>query len=104
MGAELLVETLKRLDQLTPIEQDHDRATLAGRLRREDGRLDWSMEAAEIDRRVRGLQPWPGVTLPTKSGPAKILSGHVEGGRYVPDVVQLPGKKPGPAKQVLKDA
>jgi methionyl-tRNA formyltransferase len=104
VGAELLVETLARLDQITPVEQDHARATLASRLRREDGELDWNLEAAEIDRRVRGLQPWPGVTMPTKSGPVKVLSGHVEGGRYVPDMVQLPGKKPAPAKQVLRDA
>jgi hypothetical protein len=34
----------------------------------------------------------------------KVLKGHVEGDRYVPDVVQLPGKKPAPAKQVLGDA
>jgi methionyl-tRNA formyltransferase len=104
IGAELLVETLQRLDQITPLEQDHDQATLAGRLRREDGQLDWNIEAAEMDRRVRGLQPWPGVTLPTKSGPVKVLSGHIEGDRYVPDVVQLPGKKPAPARQVLGDA
>jgi methionyl-tRNA formyltransferase len=103
MGAELLVETLERLEQITPVEQDHARATLAPRLRRDDGELDWNMEAGEIDRRVRGLQPWPGVTMPTKSGPVKVLSGHVDGDRYVPDVVQLPGKKPAPAKQVLKD-
>ena len=103
MGAELLVETLERLDQITPVEQDHDRATLAPRLRREDGELDWNVDPAEIDRRVRGLHPWPGVTMPTKSGPVKVLSGHVEGDRYVPDVVQLPGKKPAPAKQVLRD-
>ena len=103
IGAELLVQTLERLDEITPVEQDHDRATLAGRLRREDGQLHWDMDAAEIDRRVRGLQPWPGVTMPTKSGPVKVLSGHVEGGRYVMDVVQLPGRKPAPAKQVLKD-
>jgi methionyl-tRNA formyltransferase len=103
MGAELLVETLERLDQITPVEQDHDRSTLAPRLRREDGELDWNVDPAEIDRRVRGLHPWPGVTMPTKSGPVKVLSGHVEGDRYVPDVVQLPGKKPAPAKQVLRD-
>ena len=103
MGAELLVETLERLDQITPVEQDHDRATLAPRLRREDGELDWNADPDEIDRRVRGLHPWPGVTMPTKSGPVKVLSGHVEGDRYVPDVVQLPGKKPAPAKQVLRD-
>ena len=103
MGAELLVETLESLDQIAPVEQDHARATLAPRLRREDGELDWNVEAGEIDRRVRGLQPWPGVTMPTKSGPVKVLSGHVEGDRYVPDLVQLPGKKPAPAKQVLGD-
>jgi methionyl-tRNA formyltransferase len=104
MGAELLVETLARLDQITPAEQDHSRATLAPRLRREDGELDWNVEAAEIDRRVRGLHPWPGVTMPTKAGPVKVLSGHLEGDRYVPDMVQLPGKRPAPAKQVLGDA
>jgi len=104
MGAELVVQTLEKLNEITPAEQDHDRATLAPRLRREDGELDWNAAAAEIDRGVRGLQPWPGVTLPTKSGPVKVLSGHIEGDRYVPDVVQVPGKKPAPAKQVLRDA
>jgi len=104
MGAELLVETLARLDQIAPEEQDHKLATLAPRLDREDGELDWSAGALEIDRRVRGLQPWPGVTLPTKLGRVKVLKGHIEGERYVPDVVQLPGKKPAPAKQVLGDA
>ena len=104
MGAQLLVETLKHIEQIKPIDQEHEQATFTPRLRREDGELDWELGAAEIDRRVRGLQPWPGVTLPTKKGRVKVLSGHVEGDRYVPDVVQLPGKKPAPAKQVLGDA
>jgi hypothetical protein len=34
----------------------------------------------------------------------KVLKGHVDGDRYVLDVVQLPGRKPAPAKQVLGDA
>jgi methionyl-tRNA formyltransferase len=101
LGAELLVETLEHLDKITPIEQDHQLATSAPRLRREDGTLDWSMGAVEIDRHVRALQPWPGVTLPTPRGRIKILSGHIEGDRYVPDVVQVPGRKPAPASQVL---
>jgi methionyl-tRNA formyltransferase len=104
MGAELLVETVARLDEVQPQEQAHGEATLAPRLNREDGELDWSAGAEQIDRRVRGLQPWPGVTLPTKVGRVKVLKGHVEGDRYVLDVVQLPGKKPAPAKQVLGDA
>jgi methionyl-tRNA formyltransferase len=101
IGAALLVETLNRLDGVEEVEQEHARATIARRLSREDGELEWNMGASEIDRRVRALQPWPGVTLPTKKGRIKVLKGHVEGDRYVLDVVQLPGKKPAPAKQVL---
>lgn len=104
LGAELLVETLARLDEIQPLEQAHDQATVAPRLNREDGELEWSVGSVEIDRRVRGLQPWPGVTLPTRLGRVKVLQGHLEGDRYVLDVVQLPGKKPAPAKQVLGDA
>ena len=101
MGARLLVDTLDRLDEIEAVEQDHAQATVAPRLRKEDGELEWQIGALEIDRRVRALQPWPSVTLPTKKGRVKVLSGHVEGDAYVPDVVQLPGKKPAPAKQVL---
>jgi methionyl-tRNA formyltransferase len=104
MGAQLLAETVNRIDEIKEVEQEHARATIAPRLSREDGELEWNVGASEIDRRVRALQPWPGVTLPTKKGRVKVLKGHVEGERYVPDVVQLPGKKPAPAKQVLGDA
>jgi methionyl-tRNA formyltransferase len=104
IGAELLVATVARLENIKAVEQDHDRATLAPRLRREDGELEWEIGALEIDRRVRALQPWPGVTLPTYRGRVKVLSGHVDENRYVPDVVQLPGKRPAPARQVLSDA
>jgi methionyl-tRNA formyltransferase len=103
-GAALLVETIARLDEVQAAEQDHSKATLAPRLTRPDGAMEWEMGAEEIDRRVRALQPWPGATLPTKRGRVKVLKGHVEGARYVPDMVQLPGKRPAPAKQVLGDA
>jgi methionyl-tRNA formyltransferase len=104
IGAELLVATLANLDDVRVVGQDHTRATLAPKLTKAEGELDWSMNAGEIDRRVRGLQPWPGATLPTSKGRVKVLRGHVEGDRYVPDIVQLPGKKPAAAKQVLADA
>ena len=104
MGAELLVETLANLDELHVAGQDHSQATVAAKLKREEGELEWGMGAVELDRRVRGLQPWPGATLPTARGRVKVLRGHIEGDRYVLDVVQLPGKKPAPAKQVLDDA
>jgi methionyl-tRNA formyltransferase len=104
VGARLLVETIARIHEIAPVEQEHARATVAPRLRKEDGELEWEIGAAQIDKRVRALQPWPGVTLPTNRGRVKVLTGHVEGDRYVLDVVQLPGKRPAPAKQVLGHA
>jgi methionyl-tRNA formyltransferase len=58
-GAELLGETLARLDEIVPRAQREEDATLAPMLRREDGLVDWSQDAFEIERRVRGFQPWP---------------------------------------------
>jgi methionyl-tRNA formyltransferase len=62
IGANLMVETLRGLEQGTiePKPQDSNRATLAPMLKKEDGKMDWSLTAEEIARRVRGLEPWPG--------------------------------------------
>src|SRR2546427_764962 len=61
LGADLMVETLARLErgEIEPLPQDHALATLAPMLKKEDGRIDWSWTAEEIARRVRGLRPWP---------------------------------------------
>jgi methionyl-tRNA formyltransferase len=59
IGAELLSETLGRLHELTPQPQDDSQATFAPILKKEDGLIDWSMPSAAIERRIRGLQPWP---------------------------------------------
>jgi methionyl-tRNA formyltransferase len=58
-GAELLGETLKRLDHLQPVPQDQSKATFAPLLTKATGVIDWTSSAAEIERRVRGFQPWP---------------------------------------------
>jgi methionyl-tRNA formyltransferase len=62
LGADLMIETLRRLERgdLEPQPQDHSQATLAPILKKEDGRIDWSLPAKEICNRVRGLRPWPG--------------------------------------------
>jgi methionyl-tRNA formyltransferase len=62
IGARLLLETLRRLKEgaLTAREQDESAATLAPMLRKEDGLIDWHTSAGEVERRVRGLDPWPG--------------------------------------------
>jgi methionyl-tRNA formyltransferase len=62
LGGRLLVDTITRLKAgtLTPQRQDDGQATLAPLLRKEDGLIDWTMNAAALANRVRGLSPWPG--------------------------------------------
>ena len=61
-GAELLIRTLPALEQgtLTPEKQPLESPTAYARMiRKEDGRIDWNLEAEAIEQRIRGLNPWP---------------------------------------------
>jgi methionyl-tRNA formyltransferase len=62
IGADLMVETLRRLQAGTvrPRPQDHAKATLAPILKKEDGQIDFQLTAQAIVNRLRGFQPWPG--------------------------------------------
>jgi len=59
MGAGLISETLRGLYAIEPRPQRDENATFAPILKRENGLIDWSMDAFAIERRVRGFQPWP---------------------------------------------
>ncbi len=62
VAAEVLAETLERIgagtDTRTP--QDAALSNYAPKLERDDGRIDWSMDAAALERRIRAYDPWPG--------------------------------------------
>lgn len=61
-GAPLMAETLRRLaaGTITPQPQDPSLASKAPLLKREHGRIDWSLPARDIYNCIRGLVPWPG--------------------------------------------
>ena len=59
IGAGLISETLRNLSDIEPKPQLDAEATLAPLLKREDGLIDWTMNAFAIERRVRGFQSWP---------------------------------------------
>ncbi len=59
IGAELLSETLKRIEELELVPQDDSEATFAPLLTKATGVIDWTSTAVEIERHVRGFQPWP---------------------------------------------
>jgi methionyl-tRNA formyltransferase len=92
MGAALLVEVLADLDAHPPVEQDHAAATLAPRLRKEEGRVDWSRPAAEIDRQVRALKPWPGTIATLRGREVKLLRGRPVAGSGPPGEVLAAGR------------
>lgn len=70
LGADLLIETLDALaaGAVHPVPQDHDRATWAPTLSKDDGRIDWSLPARELWLRVRAFDPWPGAWTRTPAG------------------------------------
>ena len=61
LGAELLLETLAgwEANTIAPRPQDDSRATLAPRIKVEDALVDWSRSSGEIERAIRGFNPWP---------------------------------------------
>jgi methionyl-tRNA formyltransferase len=60
IGADLLIRTLERIEDIPRVPQDHAQASLAPRLKKEEGRIDWTKEAIFVDRMVRAFAPWPG--------------------------------------------
>lgn len=89
LGAEVLLETLDRLDTLAPEPQDAGVATLAPRLRKEDGLLDWTQSAASLVARVRGLNPWPGAATAGPGGRLVLWRARAIAGRGEPGALAL---------------
>ncbi|TSC79346.1 MAG: methionyl-tRNA formyltransferase fmt [Candidatus Peregrinibacteria bacterium Gr01-1014_25] len=86
LGAELLVATLKR--PLVEQEQSEDGVTMCRKLARASGAATPdTMDAATIDRMVRGLSPWPGVTVDIDGVTVKVLESSLS---PMPDACPLP--------------
>ena len=71
LGGQMIVRYLPAIESgdINPVPQDDERSSYAPMLRKEMGEIDWAMPAAQIERRLRGMLPWPGAY--TK------LDGHV---------------------------
>lgn len=86
LGGELLIDTLPGyLDgRIVPQAQDDELATLAPRIQKDEGRIDWSRPALDIDRLVRAFTPWPGTFTYWGGKLLKILAGAPGEGRAEP--------------------
>lgn len=61
MGGRLIVNTMAQLESLAPETQPEDGVTYAHMLSKDDGRIDWTKSAQDIERQLRALTPWPSV-------------------------------------------
>lgn len=77
MGARLIVEAIAQLDVLSEVVQPADGVTYAHKLNKEEARLDWSLEAAELVRRIHGYNPMPGAWTELGSERIKLLRARV---------------------------
>jgi len=79
IGAALIVETLDKwlAGRITPVPQDPHHATYAPPLKKSDGKIDWTRPAAEIERQIRAMTPWPGAFTTIEGKMLKIFKAEV---------------------------
>lgn len=79
VGAKLVVEAMDRLEKGTirPVPQDHQKATYAPPLKKEDGIIDWKQGSRDILNRIRAFNPWPGAFTFLKGSQLKIYHGEI---------------------------
>ncbi len=127
LGADLLLETLPDYlsGKLQPVPQPEEGATYASMMKKEEGRLDFTNDVYELERRVRAFNPWPGAFMEFDGILLKVHRTHVElgdvevgqrlivqnqpavgarGGLLILDEVQPAGKKSMNGKAFLAGA
>jgi methionyl-tRNA formyltransferase len=84
IGAQMMVAVLEELETLRAVPQPEEGVTYAPKLSKDEGRIDWTRCAAELDRHIRGLNPWPGVWCELNGERLKVLAADVVAGQGVP--------------------
>lgn len=79
IGKELLIETLPSIINKTNkrIPQNHDEATYAWNIKREEEHIDFNTSAREVYNKVRGLNPWPKANTIINGTEVKILECYI---------------------------
>ncbi|MEX1235590.1 MAG: methionyl-tRNA formyltransferase [Roseovarius sp.] len=91
MGARLIVEALERLDTLEATVQPEEGATYAAKIDKAEARVDWSRDATQVDRQIRGLSPFPGAWCEIEGSRVKLLASEMATGEGAPgEVLQSP--------------
>ncbi len=87
MGARLILSALSRLPDLVPAPQPETGVTYAAKIDKAEARIDWSAPAAEVDRLIRGLSPFPGAWCLAGEERVKLLASRLVEGQGAPGQV-----------------
>ncbi|WP_170583154.1 methionyl-tRNA formyltransferase [Ruegeria arenilitoris] len=87
MGADLIVQALDRLQDLTPEPQPEVGVTYAAKIDKAEARVDWSRLSVEVDRQIRALSPFPGAWTQIEGERVKLLASRLSDGQGVPGEV-----------------
>lgn len=87
MGASLIVTALRHLDGLTPDVQSDEGVTYAAKIDKNEAQIDWSQPATEVDRKIRGLSPFPGAWVEIDGQRVKLLASRLASGDGQPGQV-----------------
>ena len=80
LGAHLILGALDGIDFVPRTPQSDKGTTYAAKISKSEARIDWKRPAAEVDRQIRGLSPFPGAWVEVRDERLKLLrSRPVEG-------------------------
>jgi methionyl-tRNA formyltransferase len=81
LGAEAVLETLDKLDRLTPAPQPEEGVTYAAKIDKSEARVDFTRPAEQVDRQIRGLSPFPGAWIEVDGERLKLLRSRLADGK-----------------------
>ncbi len=78
IGADLMLQVLENIDNLTPQKQTEEGLVYAKKLSKAESIIDWTESAFSIDCKIRAMITWPGIFFIYKGQPVKILEAEFE--------------------------
>lgn len=82
LGADLLIRTMEKIENGTAVytKQEESKATHVGMIKKELGLISWEKPAVELERLIRGLNPWPSAFTKINGKTLKIWQARPEAG------------------------
>ncbi|MBV9301541.1 MAG: methionyl-tRNA formyltransferase [Acidobacteriaceae bacterium] len=95
LGAQLLIRTVEQMiaGTVRRERQDDTEATYAPILKKQDGLVDWSLNARQIYNRLRGFTPWPGAYTMFRGQQLLILKARIAEDLWIPSATLKPEKR-----------